>query len=131
MKGTLHHLEFYVSNLRKTIEFWSWLIVELGYKKYQEWDEGISYKLLDTYIVFVQTEKKYMDIKYHRKRTGLNHIAFHLTSQDMVDQFTKKLKERNVNILYKNSQNLIGNKDYCAIFFEDPDRIKVELVAPK
>ena len=105
-------------------------MVELGYKKYQEWDEGISYKLLDTYIVFVQTEKKYMDIKYHRKRTGLNHIAFHVTSRDMVDDFTKKLKERNVNILYKNSQHLIGDKDYYAVFLENPDRIKVELVAP-
>ena len=55
LKGTVHHLEIYVSDLEKTIEFWGWFLPELGYENYQKWDKGISYKLLDTYLVFVQT----------------------------------------------------------------------------
>jgi len=131
LKGTLHHIEIYVSDIKKSIEFWSLLLTELGYEKYQEWNDGISYKLADTYLVFVQTEDKYLDIKYHRKRIGLNHIAFHLESRAMVDEFTKKLKEREVEILYKDRHPFAGGEDYYAVFFEDPDRIKVELVAPK
>ena len=130
MKGTIHHIEIYVSDLKKTIEFWSWLLPELGYEKYQEWNKGISYKLLDTYLVFVQTEKKFLDIIYHRKRTGLNHLAFHAESRAMVDNLTNELKERKVEILYEDKYLFAGEKDYYAVFFEDPDRIKVELVAP-
>jgi len=130
LKGTVHHLEIYVSDLEKTIEFWGWFLPELGYENYQKWDKGISYKLLDTYLVFVQTEEKYLDILYHRKRTGLNHIAFHAESQTIVDDLINGLKERKIKILYENNHSFSGGKDCYTVFFEDPDRIKVELVAP-
>ncbi len=130
LKGTVHHLEIYVSGLEKTIEFWGWLLTELGYENYQKWNKGISYKLLDTYLVFVQTEEKYLDIEYHRKRTGLNHIAFYTVSREMVDDMTQKLIEWKIKLLYDNKHPNIGDNDYYALFFEDPDRIKVELIAP-
>ncbi|NQV38252.1 MAG: VOC family protein [Candidatus Marinimicrobia bacterium] len=130
MKGTVHHIEIYVSDLGRTTEFWSWFLSELGYDIYQKWKEGISYKLFDTYLVFVQTEEKYRDMGYHRKRTGLNHIAFHAESRTMVDDITQKLKEKNIKLLYDDKYPFAGGKDYYALFFEDPDRIKVELVAP-
>lgn len=130
-RGVLHHIEIYVSKLEKTIEFWGWLLSELGYVKYQEWDKGISYRLLDTYIVFVQTEDKYLDVEYHRKRTGLNHIAFHVESELVIDKLTNDLKERQVTILYNDKHPYAGGENYYAVFFEDPDRIKVELVVSK
>ena len=107
------------------------MLIELGYEQYQSWDKGVSYKLAETYIVFVQTEKAFLDVPYHRKRTGLSHLAFHVDSRSEVDAFTKKLKDRNVHILYGDQHPYAGGKDYYAVFFEDPDRIKVELVAPK
>ncbi len=105
-------------------------MIELGYVQYQAWDKGVSYKFAETYLVFVQTEEDFLDVPYHRKRTGLNHLAFHVESRSEVDAFTKKLKNRNVLILYENQHPYAGGKDYYAVFFEDPDRIKVELVAP-
>jgi catechol 2,3-dioxygenase-like lactoylglutathione lyase family enzyme len=129
-KGIIHHIEINVSDLDKSIDFWGWLLAELGYELYQEWDSGQSFRTLDTYIVFVQTEEKYMDIPYHRCRTGLNHLAFHAESRQQVDDVTKKLKEKNVQILYQDQHPFAGGKNHYAVFFEDPDRIKVELVAP-
>ena len=131
MKGLLHHIEIYVSDLHQTKEFWSWLLKKLGYIVFQEFDGGISYKLNDSYIVFVQTEKEFLDVSYHRKRTGLNHLAFHVDSADEVDWFTQELKKKNISVLYENKHPYAGGKDYYAVFFEDPDRIKVELVASK
>lgn len=129
MLGSLHHIELYVSNLKKSKEFWGWLLSELGYKVYQEWDSGISYILGKTYLVLVQTEDAYQDIPYHRKRTGLNHLAFRLSSRADVDAYATALKERSVPILYEDRHPYAGGSDYYAVFFEDPDRIKVELVA--
>lgn len=127
--GTLHHIEIYVSDLKVSIKFWSWFLQRLGYFEYQSWDFGKSYRKGETYIVFVQTEDKYKDIPYHRCRTGLNHLAFHADSKEMVDQMTQELRERKIKILYGDKHQQAGGKSY-GVYFEDPDRIKVELVAP-
>ncbi|ARI77854.1 VOC family protein [Halobacillus mangrovi] len=128
-EGLLHHVEIYVSNLKKSESFWRWFLEELGYQSYQKWDEGQSWKLGETYLVFVQTKNKFLDVPYHRCRTGLNHLAFHASSRERVDKMTKMLKERGINILYENEHPFAGGEDYYAVYFEDPDRIKVEFVA--
>jgi catechol 2,3-dioxygenase-like lactoylglutathione lyase family enzyme len=126
----LHHLEIYVSNLSKSSEFWGWLLGELGYEPYQKWDSGISWKHGETYLVFVQAEERYLDIAYHRSRVGLNHLAFYAESRQQVDEITTQLMEKGINILYQEKHPFAGGDSHYAVFFEDPDRIKVELVAP-
>ncbi len=130
MNGIIHHIEIYVSDLKRTILFWEWLLTKkFTYEIFQKWDRGISFKLGETYIVFVQTEKKYLSNPYNRKNTGLNHLAFHCSSKEFVDTLTKELKEKNINILYADKHPYAGGENYYAVFFEDPDRIKVEVVA--
>ena len=124
--GTLHHVELYVSDSQRSLEFWGWLLGELGYTQYQDWPDGRSYKLGDTYLVFVQTEPEYQDIPYHRKRTGLNHLAFWVNSVVEFNKLQVELVRREIPLLYSDSQANDGG--YRAIFFEDPDRIKIELV---
>ncbi|MER2128617.1 VOC family protein [Solibacillus sp.] len=128
--GFIHHIEINVSNLKKTVEFWTWFLEELGYNQFQKWDGGQSWRLAETYIVFVQTKQQNLDIPYHRGRVGLNHIAFHANSQQQVDHFTAQLEHKGLTILYKDRHPYAGGNNHYAVFFEDPDRIKVELVAP-
>ncbi len=125
----IHHIELYVSNLKKSTEFWGWLLEELGYELYQKWESGRSWKYGETYLVFVQTVDAYLDVPYHRKRTGLNHLAFHADSRKHVDELTAQLKSRGVNILYEDRHPFAGGEDYYAVFMEDPYRMKVEIVA--
>jgi len=129
MKGKLHHIEIYVKDLSVSKEFWGWLLKELGYKEYQNWEQGVSYILEDTYIVFVQVENKFLEIPYHRCSAGLNHLAFHGGSKKFVDDITVKLRDKNVEILYQDKHPYAGGKDYYAVYFEDPDRMKVEITA--
>ncbi len=130
MDGKIHHIEIYVSDLKRTVIFWEWLLTEkFSYSIFQKWDSGISFIFGDTYIVFVQTEKEYTDNSYHRKKTGLNHLAFQCSSRKFVDDLTKELEGKNINILYPDRHPYAGGEDYYAVFFEDPDRIKVEVVA--
>ncbi|MFC0190246.1 VOC family protein [Fictibacillus aquaticus] len=126
----LHHIELYVSRLEESRSFWGWLLHELGYQVYQEWNNGFSYRKDHFYIVFVQTEERFMDVPYHRCRVGLNHLAFHADSREQVDLLTAKLEEQSVSILYQDRHPFAAGEDYYAVFFEDPDRIKVEIAAP-
>jgi catechol 2,3-dioxygenase-like lactoylglutathione lyase family enzyme len=85
----------------------------------------------ETYIVFVQAEEKFLDIPYHRSRVGLNHLAFHAGSRQQVDDMTTKLEEKGMQILYPDKHPFAGGMEHYAVYFEDPDRIKVELAAPR
>jgi len=129
-KGLLHHIEINVSDLKRSVEFWKWFLEDLGYNSFQKWDGGQSWKLGHTYIVFVQTEERFLDISYHRCRVGLNHLAFCADSRQHVDEMTKKLNGKGINILYTDRHPFAGGEDHYAVYFEDPDRIKVEFVAP-
>lgn len=80
----LHHVELYVSDLRRSAAFWSWLLEQLGYEPFQEWENGVSWRCGETYLVFVQAEERFLDIPYHRCRVGLNHLAFHARSRRQV-----------------------------------------------
>ncbi|MDA5108432.1 hypothetical protein FOI68_00640 [Brevibacillus sp. LEMMJ03] len=126
----LHHVELYVSDLRRSAAFWSWLLEQLGYEPFQEWENGVSWRCGETYLVFVQAEERFLDIPYHRCRVGLNHLAFHARSRRQVDALTEELRRRGVTILYEDRHPHAGGPDHYAVYFEDPDRIKVEVVAP-
>lgn len=126
----LHHVEINVTDLNQTIAFWDWFLSELRYEVHQKWDRGISWKYQSTYLVFVQTEDQFIKSGYHRSRVGLNHLAFHASSREQVNWMTEKLKEKNIPILYQDRHPFAGGNGHYAVFFEDPDRIKVELVAP-
>ena len=126
-RGELHHVEINVSDLSRSSEFWGWLLEELGYVPYESWDGGRSWRLGTTYVVFVQTTERFRQPPYDRRRTGLNHLAFHAASRADVDELARRLRERGVPLLY---QGRFPNEDHYAVYFEDPDRIKVEVVAP-
>ena len=126
----LHHVELYVSNLHDSIHAWEWLLCEqLGYTLYQSWPEGRSYRYGETYLVFVQTEKTHLAPPYHRKKTGLNHLAFHASSLAQLEEVRQQLASHGFRELYADRFPHAGGPNYTALFFEDPDRIKVELVA--
>ena len=129
-QGLIHHIEINVSDLKKSVSFWGWFLTEIGYESYQEWENGQSFKIGESYIVFVQTDDTYLDIPFHRRRTGLNHLAFHGSSREQIDDLTDKLKQKGIHILYQDQHPFAGGPGHYAVFFEDPDRIKVELVAP-
>ncbi len=127
----LHHVEINVSNLKRSRKFYDALLPVMGYSLYQEWEQGVSYKFDATYLVFVQTVEKHLDSAYHRGQTGLNHLAFHAQSRQQVDEITEMLEALGTTILYKDRHPFASGPSVYAVFFEDPDRLKLEIVAPE
>lgn len=127
--GKIHHVEIYCSSLEKSSQFWNWFLQRLGYRVYEKWDLGISFKLGVSYLVFVQAESQHLNQSFHRCKPGLNHLAFHAPSRKFIDDVTAELRARGVTILYPDKHPYAGGPDSYGVFFEDPERIKVELVA--
>ncbi|MBF0708743.1 VOC family protein [Alkalihalobacillus hwajinpoensis] len=126
----IHHIELYVSDLKESTEFWGWLLKELGYTPFQNWKEGRSWRDKESYIVFVQVEEKYKEVGYHRKRIGINHLAFRAHSKEQVENIRLMLVQKQASILYNELYPHAGGINHYALYFEDPDRIKVEIVSP-
>ncbi|MEI7477844.1 MAG: hypothetical protein WCJ81_05040 [bacterium] len=96
----------------------------------------IGYKAQDqTHLFFAQVEEEYAGAGFHRKQIGLNHLAFRVESADAVDEIAAYLVNKNITLLYSDRSRdyaeEYGMKEYYAIFCEDPDRIKVEVVCCK
>ncbi len=120
----LHHIEIYVKDLQRTRQFYDLLLPRLGYKIFQEFQNGFSYKADTEYIVFVQVQEKYKTNPYNRCNIGLNHIAFKTKQVQTIYEIKKILEANNITMLY-NNQYL--DSESPTLFFEDPDRIKLEI----
>lgn len=126
----INHVEIYVSDLRRSVEFWGWLLLEVGFEPYQEWEEGRSWRCGASYIVLVQSAEPHRSQGFHRRRPGLNHVALWAGPGERVLELTEQLRQRGVPILYEDRrEGETGAPSRWTVWFEDPDRIKVELVS--
>ena len=127
----LDHIEIYVSDLERTLKFWTPFMEKLGYSA-TRWSEGINYLsgADKPYLCFLQASTEHLEAGYHRKRIGLNHLAFRAKSRQHVDDIKAWLKESGYTLLYDDRYPYATAPDYYAVFCEDPDRIKLEVVAP-
>jgi catechol 2,3-dioxygenase-like lactoylglutathione lyase family enzyme len=126
--GVVHHIEINVSNLDRSVELWGWLLERLGYQQSEAWAGGKSWRLDSSHIILVQVQESHRYAGFHRRRIGLSHIAFALSSLDELNQFKNELQARNVPILYGDKYPNASGPKHVALYLEDPDRIKIELV---
>ena len=125
----LHHVEIYVSDLERSVAFWTPFMMMLGYKE-DRWSGGMNY-VMDgqAYFCFLQAPTAHISAGYHRKRVGLNHLAFRGRSRVHVDEIAAWVKASGYTSLYESKYPYAGGSNYYAMYCEDPDRIKVEVVA--
>jgi len=117
--GQVHHIEYYVNDLKQSNEFWSWLFPQLGYRKYQEWPEGVSWAHgCGTYLVFVQVLKEFLKHQNNRQANGLNHIAFQGGPKEQVMHLKEGLQQKGIELTFE---------DDSQICFVDPNGFAVEI----
>ena len=131
MNAFLDHILLNVSNPKISLPFYKELFVYLGYDIIRDDEEHIAARkggTADFWIV--QTEEKHVSGAFHRKTTGLNHLAFSVSSKEAVNVFYNEfLKPSGIKTLYDSPKHFPEyTENYYAVFFEDPDRIKLEVL---
>jgi len=129
MEASVYHIQINVSDAKISLPFYKKLFSYFDYKIIDESSEHIGVSNGKTDFWIMQTEKNYLNQKYHRKSTGLNHVSFKVSSKKDVDKFVEEFLGKNkIPSLYKTPKHFSEYaKDYYAVFFEDPDRIKLEV----
>lgn len=131
MNSTIGHIYLYVSDLKKSYGFYKPLLEYLGYKESNKHDWGFALTNNGTGIWFEQAPKDFLKEGYHRRRVGLNHLAFKVSSKKDVDKFFEEfLNPRGIKTMYGSPKAFPEYVEgYYAVFFEDPERMKIEVVS--
>lgn len=127
-KSGLHHVEIWVPTVAQARRSWGWLLEELGWTEYQTWDQGVSWRLGSTYLVFEDSPARSART-HERLRPGLNHIALHAGSPERVEELVKEGAEHGWRLMFADRHPYAGGPDHYAAYLENDDGYEVELVA--
>jgi catechol 2,3-dioxygenase-like lactoylglutathione lyase family enzyme len=127
--GLIHHVELWVPDLDRAMATWGWLLSELGYKPFGEWPGGRSWRSGHTYIVLEQSPDRTAG-RHDRCRPGLNHLAFHVAGQDLVEKLVAVAPSNGWRLMFANRHPYAGGEGHYAAYLENTDGFEVELVAP-
>lgn len=113
------------------MRFWTPFMALLDYTP-DRWSGGVNYLRGDddAYLCLLPAPSEHLAAGYHRKRVGLNHLAFRAESRAQVDRVADWVRASGHVLLYADRHPYAGGPDYYAVFCEDPDRIKLEVTAP-
>ncbi len=130
IKTSFNHLQIYVSDKNISFPFYKELLTYLDYKVVDDDGTHLGLRNKPTDIWLKEAPKENKSKRYHRKNVGINHLAFKVSKKEDVDKFYQEfLIPRGIKTLYDTPKKFPKYTDnYYAVFFEDPDRIKLEVV---
>ena len=131
---SIHHLDLVVSSLERSLTFYRELLRPLGYVR-----EGAIRGERGEVVVYLnpiaggcgiglrEAQSDAHALPYDRYGVGVHHVAFTAFSRGMVDERAAWLREQGVAI-ESGPAEYEYIPGYYAVFFADPDGIKLEIL---
>jgi len=129
-RAGVHHVDLVVSSIERSLPFYRDLLAPLGYHHVSE-VEGERRETIwylggrDVIEVGLRDAQSTGDVD--RYRVGLHHLAFEAWSRAVVDECAEWLRARDATI-ESGPQEYAYVRGYYAVFFYDPDGLKLEIV---
>jgi glyoxylase I family protein len=127
----LHHVDIVVSSIERSLPFYRELLGPLGWHGLSEVEgergETIYYLTGPGTGVGLREAQTPSEGPYDRYRVGLHHLAFEVASRGAVDERADWLREQGAEI-ESGPAAYWYQPGYYAVFFYDPDGLKLELV---
>ena len=129
MRGWVHHIDLTVSDLGRSGRFYDAVLGFLGYRRghrgetWIDWDMGAPHCASSIAIRLARTDRP-----HDRYSCGLHHLAWVGESRDDVDRLHKLLVGIGAAVLDPPADYPQYRQGYYALFFADPDGLKLEFV---
>jgi glyoxylase I family protein len=126
----VHHVDLVVSSIERSLPFYTELLGPLGYNRVGEveGERGETIWYLSGPGTSVGLREAQSEARpYDRYAVGLHHMAFEADSRAQVDELSYWLRAQGVE-LESEPQEYTYIPGYYAVFFYDPDGIKLEIV---
>jgi len=127
----IHHLDVVVSSIERSLPFYRDLLGPLGWHGVSEVQgergETIWYLWGPGSSVGIREAQSERERPFDRYEVGLHHIAFEATSRAVVNERAEWLRASVVEI-ESGPEEYWYQPGYYAVFFYDPDGLKLEIV---
>ena len=134
MRGTIHHLDLTVHDPWTSRGFYDAVLGFLGYRLSKEDARGFDWDLLDDGGRFVASigvmgaAGSGLSRRHDRYSPGLHHVAWRADSRADVDALHALLHHIGATVLDPPAEYPQYGAEYYAVFFADPDGLKLEFV---
>ncbi len=132
MGAGVDHIIVNVNDYAAAKKFYAWLMPQIGYPKAMSYDQAQTDVTTGYFgdhgsLWIRPTDPEFRADTFHRHRVGLCEIAFAAESRQQIDDLATKISTNGgkVTDAPKEYDYLPG---YYAVFFTDPDGLKLELV---
>jgi glyoxylase I family protein len=125
----VHHVDLVVTSIERSLPFYSELLGPLGFHRVSEveGERGETIWYLSGPGTSVGLREAQADLPLDRYTVGLHHLAFEADSRKRVDELAAWLRTQPVEI-ESEPQEYTYTPGYYAVFFYDPDGLKLEIV---
>ena len=121
------HIDLCVGDLARSEPFYDLVLTALGFRKVSDGDTKV-WRGPHLEIGLRAAETPTTPGGYDRYRVGLHHLALRAESREAVDRFHRFLSDNEIEILDAPAAYPQYGADYYAVFFADPDGMKLEFV---
>jgi glyoxylase I family protein len=125
----IHHVDLVVSSIERSLPFYRELLGPLGWHGISEveGERGETIWYLNGRDSSIGLREAQSEGTADRYRIGLHHLAFEVTSRAEVDECADWLRA-NGAVLESEPQEYTYMPGYYAVFFYDPDGLKLEIL---
>jgi glyoxylase I family protein len=132
MRGAIHHIDLTVRDAHASRAFYESVLGFMGYELGDSHPNGYDFDLRDgdafCSIGILSARGERADRTHDRYSPGLHHIAWNAESREDVDAMHQHLISIGATILDPPTAYPKYGPTYYAVFFTDPDGLKLEYV---
>lgn len=132
VRGGLHHIDLNVSDLEAAKRVYGPVLEFLGYACVKDEPEGAEWDLHEegrgASVGLRACNPTIASHAHKRYAPGLHHLAWRARSREDVDAVHRLLVDHGIKVLDAPAHYPQYSGDYYAVFFEDPDGMKLEVV---
>lgn len=137
MTPSIDHIQITVKNLEKAEAFYDKFLPLIGFdlsKKGKGRVDAHDFDVIEyvhpNFILGINSPREeFKDVEVHRRRPGsLHHLAFRAESTEEIDLLYPLVIQAGANIVEPPKYYPQHGEKYYALFFKDPDGIKLEIM---
>ncbi|HWU72792.1 MAG TPA: VOC family protein [Sphingomonas sp.] len=129
-RGALHHIDLSVSDVAAAKRVYGPVLEFMGYTQVKDRVDGCEWDLKgrEPFGASIGIRVATSGGGHDRYTPGLHHLAWRVESREAVDAAHALLIEHSIPVLDPPAHYPEYSGDYYAVFFADPDGLKLEIV---
>jgi glyoxylase I family protein len=130
--GTLNHIRFTVTEIGRAEAFYGVVLGFMGYRLVEKSADRLAWAAMTSdgslqWVILSAAHPDSLDRPHDRYAPGLHHLAWNAEDRDQVDRLHALLRDIGATVLDPPAE-YDYEPGYYAVFFLDPDGLKLEFV---